>query len=1281
MPWTFHSAIRCRREALGLSQDDVAKQLHATKSHLSLIESGKRKPTEEQIARLGTILAMPRELLFLGSGRLPEDVSGVFQTDAAEAIAAVRQRIEAYALNHPTSPSKIPLPKSTPAPNLSAKLSKRMDVHKTSTAFRTHSYHTKVPPEAIRPFIRAFTRPYETIIDPFCGSGMTGVAALMEGRHAILSDLSPAAVHIARNYTTPCDVGELEASLRRVEQAVASTMTWLYRPIGTSRTVEYTTWSDIYLCPACQHQITYWDAVNREGAIEGDRLICPYCSKHSRKADLEWIGERPVVSHTSCGSNRIDSHPPTREEMALIEEAASAPIPYWVPIVPFGSDREMWRAAHRAMGISDISGFYTRRNMHALAALRHVIVTVAEGRVREALLFAFTAAVNRASKRYQWNAKRPTNVMTGTLYISSLRYEWNVWSLFRRKAADVLRYYKSFPPTTTTADVFQRSATDLDCIPDGSVDMVFMDPPFGANIFYADSSLLWESWLGSLMDQNSEIVINKHRGSSSGGKKLEDYAELLQKSFCHAARILKPGGKAILAFSNSDDNVWEAVQKGLREAGFKTSSVHMLNKGQPSIKGVKGLTGKEHVTTWDLILCLDHKIHGTRTVSPCSPPAHLVDQIIRKALTSKSGRTDEVYSTVIRSMIEAGHSVSGITMPAIAERCRKLGAVERAGKWNLIAPRTSQSDFISGYITSDEELPVSCGSPAPENSLPKLRIVGGRGSTFYLAHSYHTKLPPETIQPFIEHYTKPGDVVLDPFCGSGMTGLAAALSGRKAILSDLSPAAVHLAWNHTRPCDPEALKEGFSTIASRLEKHFQRLYGTTHTDGQAGVIHWTLWSTKHRCPCCSHDFLLWDIMDRTTGRLGNVIACPKCKNDLRRSELKDLGSVPAWIAYENKDGKRFEKEPEEDDVKRAVTHRRESINVWYPQTPVAPDREMYIRCALHLRGVETIADFYTSRNLEALGLLWQEINSFPNERIRQALAFAFTNTAWHGTRMRRFNARGGQRPLTGTLYIPQLSSEANVLEVMRNKIEQLQRYYRSYRPPSVDLPALMLENATKLSKIPNESIDYVFTDPPFGSNIFYADCNLIWESWLGRLTDVTKEAVVNRSLGVDKGGKSLESYAGLIGEAMREIARVLKPGGWATVVFHNTDANVWHAIRDAARGAGFSFHEAASLDRRQQSHKGYKGRSGSEDVAHFDVVFNLRKPKVQATSRNNYSKNFNLASLIKSIASDPAFSQRGLQGIHAEVMRRLASRGTTAFVSYADVRATWSRIKMSLVSA
>jgi hypothetical protein len=221
----------------------------------------------------------------------------------------------------------------------------------------------------------------------------------------------------------------------------------------------------------------------------------------------------------------------------------------------------------------------------------------------------------------------------------------------------------------------------------------------------------------------------------------------------------------------------------------------------------------------------------------------------------------------------------------------------------------------------------------------------------------------------------------------------------------------------------------------------------------------------------------------------------------------------------------------------------------------------------------------------------------------------------------------------------------------------------------------LLGSATRLDTVPDASVDYVFTDPPFGSNIYYADCNLIWESWLGRVTDSTEEAVVNRALTVDKGGKSLDDYAELMKSSMREMARVLKPGAWATVVFHNTDADVWRAIRDAAVDAGFAFHEAASLDRRQQSHKGYKGRSGSEDVAHFDVVFNLQKPRNGTTSRARHRAiEVDIATLVRAAAADEATASRGVQAIHAEVMRRLASIGSSQFVDYADVRSLYESI-------
>ena len=258
--WSPASAIRNRREQIGLSQTDLAKALCVSKSLLSHIEAGKRHPTDDQIAKLAEVLCMPPDLLMLASGRLPDDVRDAFSANAAEAVAAVRQRIEAQAITYPRVPQTVPLARaSTLSATMKAVLPERIDVQKTSASYRAHSYHTKVPPEAIVPFIRAYTKPGDTVFDPFCGSGMTGVAALMENRNALLSDLSPAAVHIARNYTTPCDPEEFAVAVERVAKVVAPTITWLYRPIGTDTLVEYTTWSDVYRCPDCLGRILYWD--------------------------------------------------------------------------------------------------------------------------------------------------------------------------------------------------------------------------------------------------------------------------------------------------------------------------------------------------------------------------------------------------------------------------------------------------------------------------------------------------------------------------------------------------------------------------------------------------------------------------------------------------------------------------------------------------------------------------------------------------------------------------------------------------------------------------------------------------------------------------------------------------------------------------------------------------------------------------------------------------------------------------------------------------------------
>ena len=765
----------------------------------------------------------------------------------------------------------------------------------------------------------------------------------------------------------------------------------------------------------------------------------------------------------------------------------------------------------------------------------------------------------------------------------------------------------------------------------------------------------------------------------TGGKDVDDYSELLRLSFAEVRRVLKPGAQAVLAFSNTDDAVWKGIRNALDAAGLEVTTTAVLDKVHHSIKGVQGTLGNERVTRLDLLIGL--RVRSTESRSATRGVSRGIPAAVAAALQTATSpmAIDEVYTAVVRQALEHNVALHGVSMAEVEKVLIEFGQRDEKGGWTSISlPSESPGAFVDEYTlfgASFEPLADGC-LPKAVSDVPTGAVSGSRGSAFYNAHSYHTKVPPEAIAPFLEHFTRPGDVVLDPFAGSGMTGVAATLAGRRCILNDLSVVGTHLAYNHTRPCDPDALRSAFDDLYRELLPKFRRWYRTVDEDGNEGYVHYTIWSKVYACGQCAHRFSMWSVTDTESGRVGRRLRCPACGFEAARQSWRPVDNEPAFISYVVPHlPRRQSKLADEQDQAHIRSFERDAIDLWYPDVEVHSDREMYIRSALHLQGIQTVADFYMPRNLLALATIWDAIGRVADPRLRFCLAFAFTNTAWHGTRMRRYNARGGQRPLTGTLYIPQLSSEANVLEVMRNKISQLCSYYRALQPGDPDCPPPLVTSgsATALSGVPDASVDYVFTDPPFGSNIFYADCNLIWESWLGRVTDDTLEAVVNRSRKQAKGGKSVGDYERLMTDSLHEMHRVLKPGGWVTMVFHNTDADVWAALQKAATAAGFQVQGAAGLDRLQHSHKGYKGKNGKEKVAHFDVVMSMQKGSAssQAKKRRAVTVDVLANTLADAVKRDRRVAS-SMQWAHSVVIRTLLSAGyDLADLSYERVHEAW----------
>jgi DNA modification methylase/transcriptional regulator with XRE-family HTH domain len=649
------------REAAGLTLRQLASALEIDHTYLSHIESGRRMPPDDVICRIAAHFGQDTDVMRLQAGHVPDRLRLVMQRhpqltlsllstlDAGPACTSGPWYTDANDLvaRHASAQLQLGVDTYERQP-----FARHVNAGKNTPIYNAHSYHTKVPYQGIIPYIEHYTDPGDLVFDPFCGSGMSGVAAILAGRDAVLNDLSPAAVHIARNYVTPCDPASVEDAFNAITRDLLPYQLQLYATecdaCSEQALIEYGTFADVFSCATCGADVNLWDhGRGTDGQLTGT-LQCPTCNAVHDKNKLRWQrSDLRLLSYTclgSCSQPRAE-RPPTDKDLQRLADIAKLDVPGWVPEKPFGPGWEMWRQGHADRGIRSVRDFFTERNLRALAAIRERITKHPNPRVAAALLFAFTGSVNRASKRYQWNQKRPTNVLGGTLYLSSLFYEFNVFRLFERKVRAAVRLFRTTLSAKGTAAVACGSATNMPDMPDGSVDYVFTDPPFGSNIYYADCSLLWEAWLDSYTDKGKEIVINRSVEPEQGGKRLDDYRALLTQAFREIRRVLKPGRWASIVFHSSSAEVWEAVRSACLDAGFTLGSAVMLDKRQRSFKGIKGITEGESVANFDVVLNLQKKppvIAATET--EVASEARLVEAI-RSLLATTPETAGEQRST------------------------------------------------------------------------------------------------------------------------------------------------------------------------------------------------------------------------------------------------------------------------------------------------------------------------------------------------------------------------------------------------------------------------------------------------------------------------------------------------------------------------------------------------------------------------------------------------------------------------------------------------------------
>ena len=552
-------------------------------------------------------------------------------------------------------------------------------------------------------------------------------------------------------------------------------------------------------------------------------------------------------------------------------------------------------------------------------------------------------------------------------------------------------------------------------------------------------------------------------------------------------------------------------------------------------------------------------------------------------------------------------------------------------------PNPWLGEFIKAYGTSYDP-------KKPYHREPFVADVKeGKGHPIYNAHSYHTKVPHRAIMRYILHYTQPGDVVFDGFCGTGMTGVAAQLCGsrtevqelgyrvqddgtilneegkvfsklgaRHAILSDLSPVATFISRNYNSLTDAAEFEKEANEILAIADRELSGAFQTLHSDGRTHCdVKLTIWSDALNCPNCGDEFVFWErAANPESGALLEPFECPGCGTRLSKkdcelrmesifdpvtgSSINRAKKVPVALIYKH-GGKRFEKQLDSKDLATIQKFEASKPPRWVPSSRMMEGGETRRNDDT---GFTHVHHYYTGRNLAALSIIRDEV--FHRMRKTPALGLWFTSSHPWVTRLARlivsnyFNKTGGivAPTLQGTLYICSVMAETNAIDRFRLRINSV--------PYTVGaVPVAVSTGSTSRVPVPSNSIDYLFLDPPFGANIAYSELNYLWESWLGVITAYSAEAIENRPH-----NKSLADYHKLIKACFAECYRVLKPGRWMTVEFSNTKAAVWNSIQSALSEVGFVVANVSILEK---EHKGYRAVTTTTAVRE-DLAITAYKP-------------------------------------------------------------------------
>jgi adenine-specific DNA methylase len=474
----------------------------------------------------------------------------------------------------------------------------------------------------------------------------------------------------------------------------------------------------------------------------------------------------------------------------------------------------------------------------------------------------------------------------------------------------------------------------------------------------------------------------------------------------------------------------------------------------------------------------------------------------------------------------------------------------------------------------------------------KKQVEAKPHSPIYTMHKYFARRPHNVFAELIKHYTNPNDIILDPFCGGGVTVVEAIAAGRKAIGVDVNPLATYVTRMEITPLERSSLLETFDKLWLRLEPTMKNLFRTT-------------------CPVCQE------------------------QAEIQWTEWKDTKQFR--IQYVCPKGHKGKKKPTAHDVERHETIKKIFVRevkkqkLWYPKNKIPEGDKTN---SIIKKGYEYFWQLFTQRNLLALSLLYKEISRVQHKNARDFLFFAFSaSLKWASKQCHlRGDVVDGWAMHAYWIYPKQL--EINVWHTFSKRVQAVLRGkeyleergftckpVQTFRQLRNGGNALLFNRSADKLPLPDNFIDCIITDPPYGGNVNYGELSDFWTIWnpeLGTIIDKQKEAVINKTQ-----SKDVRRYEEILWSVFRECSRVLKPDGVMVATFNSKDLEiVCTFLRAAARG-GFELMKHGL--QYQEPIKAYTTTVHAKEVGAFtgDFIFTFRKSKrnvQEKTLKGNFWK-------------------------------------------------------------